>query len=238
MAVTPADSDEAFLREVDENLRRDQVADLWRRYGRIAIAALVAALAVLAGVLWWNSHRASVAGQEGEQMQAAFDDIAKGNLATADASLAKLATSRVGGYRAAALLSQAAVAVERKDDRSAIAKLAAVAGDTGLAQPYRDVALVKQTALEFDTLTPQTVIARLQPLAVAESAFFGSAGEMVAISYLRLNRRAHAGSLFAAIAKQPSVPATIRQRAVQMANGLGIDAVAATDGDASESGTK
>ena len=48
---------------------------------------------------------------------------------------------------------------------------------------------------------------------------------MVAISYLRQNKRADAGKLFAEIARDTNVPESIRQRAVQMAGVLGVDAV-------------
>ncbi|MES2754935.1 MAG: tetratricopeptide repeat protein [Pseudomonadota bacterium] len=225
MAVTPADSDAAFLREVDENLRRDQVADFWRKYGRIGIGLIVAALVALAGYLWWQNHSEQVAGAQGEDLQGAYDKIGSGQAKAAEPKLAELTGSRVAGYRAAALLSQAAVLIQNGDQKGATAKYAAVVGDASFAQPYRDLALVRQTALEFDTLAPQVVIDRLKPLAVKGNAFFGSAGEMTAVAQLRLNQRDRAGALFGAIAKDETVPATIRQRAVQMAGVLGVDAV-------------
>jgi hypothetical protein len=44
---------------------------------------------------------------------------------------------------------------------------------------------------------------------------------------LKQGRKQEAGQLFAAIAKDPGVPQTIRSRAVQVAGSLGIDASAA-----------
>ena len=225
MAVTPADRDEAFLREVDENLRADQLAAFGRRWGRWIIAAIVAGLAVLAGVLWWQSHRRGVAGEDGEKLQTAFEQIGAGRFDPAAKPLAELTQSHADGYRVAALLSQAAILVEKNDVKGAAAKLGAIAGDTSLAQPYRDLALVKQTLLEFDTLAPQAAIDRMKPLAVVGNAFHGSAGEIVALAQLKLGKRADAGRSFAAIAKDPVVPDSIRQRAVQMAGVLGVDAV-------------
>lgn len=237
MAVTPADQDQAFLREVDENLRADQLADFWKRWGKLLIGALGAGLIALAGWLWWSNHSQNVAGEQGEQLQAAFNKIGAGDSVGADKALGELTGSRVGGYRAAALMSQAAIAVERNDAKGAVAKLAAVANDASLTQPYRDLALVKQTALEFDQLQPQAVIDRMRPLANKDSAFFGTAGEMVAISYLRQNKRADAGKLFAEIARDANVPDSIRQRAVQMAGVLGVDAIGQDAGSQVEGGT-
>lgn len=225
MAVTPADKDEAFLREVDENLRADQMAAFGRRWGKWIVAAVVAGLAVLAGVLWWQNRQQGVASADGEKLQTAFDNIATGRFAPAARPLSELASSPADGFRVAALLSQAAVAAEKNDIRTAAAKLASVAGDAGLAKPYRNLALVKQTMLEFDTVAPQAVIDRMKPLAVAGNAFHGSAGELIALAQLKQGRRADAGRTFGAMAKDPTVPDSIRQRAVQMAGVLGVDAV-------------
>lgn len=237
MAVTPADEDQAFLREVDENLRADQLADFGRRWGKILIAAVGAGLVALGAWLWWNSHSQTVAGEQGEQLQTAYNNIGAGDLPGAEKTLAELNTSRVDGYRAAALMSEAAIAAERNDLKTAAAKFATVAGDTSLAKPYRDLALVKQTALEFDQLQPQAVIDRMGPLAVKENAFFGTAGEMMALSYLRQNKRTEAGKLFGAIARDTNVPDSIRQRAVQMAGVLGVDAISQDAGAQVEGGT-
>ena len=50
MALTP-DTGETFLREVDENLRRDQLRDMGKRYGPLIIGAVVLFLAAVGGWL-------------------------------------------------------------------------------------------------------------------------------------------------------------------------------------------
>jgi hypothetical protein len=87
--------------------------------------------------------------------------------------------------------------------------------------------LVRQTAIEFDTMTPDAVIARLKPLATPGSAWFGSAGEMVGISHMKQGKKDLAGATFAAIAKDETVPESIRSRIVQLAGVLGVDALPA-----------
>ena len=224
MATTP-DPNQAFLREVDEELRRDQVAALWRNWGKVALAAIVAALAIFAGILWWNHNKEQVAGVEGETLQKAYDSLGANKVAEAEKPLAELVKSDSSGYRATAMFTQADILLEKRDDKAAIAKFAAIAADTSLPKPFRDLALVRQTTAEYDALQPQAVIDRLRPLATKESAWFGSAGEMVAIAYLRMNRRELAGDLFGRIAREESVPPSIRQRALEMAGVLGVDAV-------------
>lgn len=224
MAVPPA-TNEAFLREVDDELRRDRLLTFWQRYGKLLIAAVVGGLLLFAGYLFWQNHRRNVAGEEGERLQSAYDALAAGNTAGAAKPLDELAKSSVEGHRALALFFQADLALQRNDLKGAAAKFAAVAGDQGLSPAFRDLALVRQTSAEFDALKPEVVVARLRPVAVPDNAYFGSAGELVAAAYLAQGKRAEAGRLFGEIAKGENVPATLRQRAVQMAGVLGVDAI-------------
>lgn len=229
MALTPQ-SNEAFLREVDDELRRDEAMALWRRWGKLAIAVVVLALAVFAGWLWWQSHRETRAGEQGEQFASALDDLGSQRTDAAQPKLAALAESGSEGYKAMAVFTQADILLQKDDLKGAAAKFASIANDSGMAQPLRDLALVRQTSAEYDTLSPQVVIDRLRPLAVKGNPWLGTAGEMTAAAHLRMGRRDLAGRLYAEIARDEGVPPSIRQRAVQMAGVLGVDAVDQNEG--------
>ena len=120
---------------------------------------------------------------------------------------------------------KAGLAARKGDAKAAIAAYRAMAADDSLDQPYRDLALIRQTSLEFDSLKPQQVVDRLKPLAVAGAPWFGSAGELVAVAYMKMGKNDLAGPMFAAMAKDEKVPQSIRSRARQMAGVMGIDAV-------------
>ena len=227
MAVPPK-TDEAFLREVDEELRRDQLTSVWTRYGWGIVAAVLLALAAFAGVLYWRHHQTEQAGVEGEQLQAGFDAlVAKPTVVPPQ--LAALTNSRIEGHRVTARFLQADQLLLKQDLKDAAAIFAGVAADTAVAQPFRDLALIRQTSAEYDTLKPDVVVSRLSPLAVAGNPWFGSAGELVAAAYLRMNRTDQARQLFSGIARDDKVPESIRQRAVQMAGAMGVDAIVQTE---------
>ena len=223
LAIKPADN-ETFYREVDEELRRDQLAGFWKRYGWLVALGVVLLLATIGGVIWWQNQQREKAGRQGETLTAIFDEVQAGKAKEAGPKLDQLAKEGTPGYRAAALLTKAAVAIQSGDDAAAIAAYKTVAEDEDLAEPYRNVALIRQTAVEYDKLDPAIVIQRLQPLAQAGNPWFGSAGEMVAIAYLKQGKPQQAAPIFAAMAKDNSLPRSMRSRAVQMAGALGIDA--------------
>ena len=219
MALTPTEN-EAFLREVDENLRRDHMTGLARKWGMVGGAVVIALLVALAAFLWWRSHQAGQAGLEGEQLTQVLGDVDIGRAQPADPRLTALASSSRDGYRAVARLTQAGIAA-KTDPAAAAARYQAIANDSGLPQATRDLALIRATTIQFDALAPAEIVSRMRPLAVANAPWFGSAGELTAMAYLKMNQRDRAGPLFAAIARDTNVPAGLRGRAAGMATALG-----------------
>lgn len=222
----PPDTGESFLREVDENLRRDQARDFAKQYGRWIAAAVVLFLLAVGGWIYWQERQREKAGEETEALSKVYSDIGAGKAKAAPTQLDTLADSKQAAVRASALFTRAAVALEQNDRKTAIAKYAEVAADKDLPEAYRQLATIRQTTLEFDSLKPEQVIARLQALSQAGKPWFGSAGELTAMALLKQGKKSEAGRLFAAIAADQGAPATIRTRAVQIAGTLGVDATA------------
>ncbi|MCA1662114.1 MAG: tetratricopeptide repeat protein [Novosphingobium sp.] len=216
---------DVFMREVDDALREDQLKDVVQRHGWTIGLALVALLLAFGGWLWWRENQRSAAGEAGEKFMVALDQVEAARLTTAYADLEPLAQDGPDGARAAAKLMQAGIALEQGNAAQAGTLYAAVAADGDAPRPYRDLATIREVAVRFDTLPPATVIARLKPLATPGNAWFGAAGELVGAAYLKQGRAELAGPLFAQIAKDRTVPDTLRSRARQLAGLLGVDAV-------------
>jgi hypothetical protein len=222
----PPDTAESFVREVDENLRRDQAAEFAKRFGPVIAVAVVVFLLAVGGYLFWQSRQRAAAEAATEQLATTLQDVGAGRVAAAPAKLQTLEQSDADGVRATAALSRAALALQQNNRKLATTIYAGIAADTGLAKPYRDLATVRGTALEFDALKPDEVIARLQPLATPGEPFFGSAGEMIGMALIAKGQKPAAAQLFAKIAADKGAPDSLRGRAVQMAGSLGIDASA------------
>jgi hypothetical protein len=223
----PPDLSETFVREVDENLRRDQLRDFFKTYGNWLVAAVVLFLVASGGLIWWKQHQVQEHEAQVEKLAQVYKDIGSGKSAQAPQQLDELSKSGAKAVRASALFARAALALQQNDVKLAATTYKSIAGDSGLPKPYRDAALVRQTALEFDQMKPEDVISRLEPLAKPGEPWFGTAGELTALAMVKQGKRQEAGQLFAAIARDPGVPQTIRARAVQVAGSLGVDASSA-----------
>lgn len=229
LARRRAAEEDALLREVDEAVRTDDLADFGKRYGRaLAIGAGVIVLG-FGGYLFWESRRDAGRETQSEALVTALDQAQAGNLPAAASAAQPLLQDGAAGPSASAQLLAAGAAVAQNRPDEAARLLSALAADGSAPQPLRDLARVRLVALQFDRLDKAKVVADLGPLAQASSPWFGSAGELVAMAYLEQGKRAEAGRLFADIARTESVPDPIRSRARQMAGVLGVDAIPDVD---------
>lgn len=227
MAIAPGETNESFIREVDENLRRDNAEVFLKKNGGWLIGLAVLLLAATAALIYWRNHQTETAAQNSEKLNAVMGDIGAGKLDSAG-QLADIAKDGNDADRATAMLTQAAVAVQKGDRTGAAALYAKVAADTGLPDAWRNAALIRGTQLEFDTIKPDDVVNRLQNLAVPGNAWFGSAGEMTGMALIKQNRRAEAARIFASVGADRTVPESLRVRAEQLGRTLAAPAAPAT----------
>jgi hypothetical protein len=225
LAVRRAAEQDVLLREVDEAVRQQEFLEATRRYGWAIGLGFVLLLAAFGGWLWWREHRETQLETRSEKLVTAFDALEAGNLAQGKAQLAPIVDEGGPAGSAAARLSLAAIALRENRRPDAFKQYEAVAADDDVPQPYRDLATIRLMTARFDELKPDAVIARLKPLAQQGKPWFGTAGELVAMAYLKQGRNDLAGPLLAQIAKDESVVATTRARTRQLAGLLGYDAV-------------
>lgn len=228
-AEKKAAQDDVFVREVDDAVRQDQLSYAAKRFGIPLAIAVVVGLFGFGGWLIWKESRESAMEQHSEEIIRAIDRVGAGNLDTASKALDPVIKDGSGGAAASAQMLKAGIAVQQGRNAEAAKLFAAVAADSSAPQPFRDLAAIREVAVSFDTMKPDDVISRLKPLATPGNAWFGSAGELVGLAYLKQGKRDLAGPLFAAIAKDETLPETLRSRARQLAGLLGYDAITDVD---------
>ena len=228
LAQRHAAEQDALLREVDEAVRQDEVGTLVKRHGWKIGGALVLALALFGGWLFWSDRQEGQLEETSEQFVTALDQLDAGQIRPADEQLAGLAQGSTA-TAVSARLARAAIALRENRRQDAVNMLESIASDADAPQAYRDLANVRLVALQFDRMEPQQVVDRLKPLATPGNPWFGSAGELVAMAYLAQGQEELAGPLLATIAKDEDVPQTLRSRTRQMAGLLGYDAVVDVD---------
>jgi hypothetical protein len=227
---------EMLLREVDEAVRQDQIGGVAKRYGWAIVGAVVLALVVFGGWLFWQDRREAEMEARSEALVTALDQLEAGQLTEGEAALTELSDDGSSAPAIAARFARAGIAINQNRREDAAKLYEQVADDGDAPQPYRDLAAIRLMALRFEEVEPQVVIDRLKPLATPGQSWFGSAGELVGMAYLKQGKKELAGPLFAEIAKDESVPRSLRSRARQLSGLLGYDAVEDVDAALAEMG--
>jgi hypothetical protein len=212
VALSPQ-PDETFIREVDEDLRRDKLRSLWNRYGRTSMVALSLGLIAFGGYLYWQEVKRENVSKSAEIYASALGSLGNGEASKAMPQLESLAKDGPPGYRALATLTLAGANVEAGEVTKATALLDALAQDKKVPQVFRDTAAFRSVSLKFDTLKPAEAEAALKPLAQEGQPFFAAAAELLAITYMEQGKGNLARPLLEAVAGLETAPPGIRGRA-------------------------
>jgi hypothetical protein len=139
---------ETFLREVDENLRRDQMQDFFKRYGALLIIAVILFLVASGGFIWWKQHEVKRSGAEVEKLAAIYKDVGSGKMDQAP-RLQPLAKPGEPWFGSAGEMT--ALALVKQGKRQEAGQLyAAIAKDQGVPQTIRARAIQVAGSLGVD----------------------------------------------------------------------------------------
>jgi hypothetical protein len=200
-----------IFREVDEEVRREQLQKLWDRYQYLIIAGavlIVLAVAAWRGYEWWATKKATEAGNAFEQAIALSEG---GKHAEAEAAFGKIAADSAGGYRNLARTRQAAE-LAQTDPKSATAAYDAIANDSSVPAVLRDLAGLRAGAILIDQSAPAEAAKRLEPLAGADRPFRHTAREMLALAAWRSGNAAEVKRWSDIVSTDAQTPPATRER--------------------------
>ncbi len=212
----PVSNNESFIDEVTEEVRRDRLFALMRKYGWIAILAIV----LLVGGAAWNEWRKAQARAAAE----ALGDSILAALETADpAARAKAlaAIDATGDTRAVVALLAAEAQAGAGEREAAGAALQAIADDAQISPLYRDMARLRIVMLAGAQMSEEERRGVLEALVRPGSPFRLLGEEQLAALDIEAGRRAEAIERLRAIYNDSEAGPEMRQRVGQLIIALG-----------------
>lgn len=209
-----------FIEEVDEEVRRDRLETLWKRFSPFIIGAVAILLLAVAGHQVWKHFEDQKAAAAGAAFSAALTQAQTGKQAEAAQMLADLAKTAPKGFAQLARFQQAAMLIDAKDVPAAIAVYDAIAADSGVEPRFRDLARYLAAFHGLDSLEPDLLRQKLAGI-VADSPWYANARELQALVDLKAGNTEAARKQLTTLADDPLVPAGLRGRAAELLAALG-----------------
>ena len=204
---------DSFIDEVTEEVRRDKLFALMRRWGWIGIVAVLIIVGGAAYVEWQAAREVRLAQETGDAVLAAME------APDPEARIAALeGVDAPGDARVVLALIQAA---ETQDPAQADGTLASITENEAYPVLYRDLAALKRVLVPNSTLSPDEKIAVLEPLTIAGGPFRVLAEEQMALAEIAAGNNDAALERLNALMNDAESTDGLRQRAEEMIVALG-----------------
>jgi hypothetical protein len=208
---------DSFIEEVTEEVRRERLFALARRYGWIVVLLLVLVIGGAAFVEWRKAQARAAAQDLGDRVFGALEAESAASRAT------RLAEIDADGVAAAVLQMLEAGEVARQDAARAGALLKEVADNPDLPALYRDLATLKLVLLRDYPMFAEEKLSLLEPLTAPGAPFRLLAQEQMALLAMETGDRDRARTLVRPLINDAEAQPAQRQRAAQLFVVLGGD---------------
>lgn len=204
-----------FIEEVDEELKRERYAELWRKYGIVVVSAVLLVVIAVTGAVGWRQYQRNARIEAGLEYVKAVDLAAAGKTAEALAAFQALGKDGAAGYRDLARFQEAAVLVRQGNEAAAAQIYDAIAKDEGVDMVFRNLALILYALNVADRAEPKALADRLKPLTEEASPWRYSALEITALLHRRRGDVSAAKSVYQKLTDDDRAPPRLRARAAE-----------------------
>ena len=206
-------SDESIFREVDEEVRNEQLHKLWSTYGIYIISACVGVIAAVGGIKGWQAYSRSVAETAGDNYVKGVDLAERGDAAASQEIFSELVASGPAGYAALANFQLASALSDKGDALGAIKAYDAIAADTAIDEMMRNLARVKAGLLAVDVMAIEEIETRLGSLNTRDNPWRNAVREIIALAAFKAGDVNKADRLYTEIIGDLTAPQGLRERA-------------------------
>ncbi len=205
-----AESNE-FIREVDEEYRRDRIAQAWKRYNSIIIGLAILLVAAVGGWRWWQHIERTRAEAAAMRYEDAVRLSREGKTEEAERALEALAKDTSGGYR---LLSRFRLAAELgvQNAEDGAKAYDALASDPTVNPVWQDLARLRAAMLRMEDGEATAVQPVLERLATPTNPWRHTARELLGLLGLKRGDYDFAGKWFYQIAADRETQQGLRSR--------------------------
>ena len=205
---------ESFVEEVTEEVRRDKLYRVYRKYGWIALIAVI----LIVGGASWNEYRKSKARAAAETYgDALFDALSKDDMSARRAALSAVVTPP-GAEPLTALLT---AGTEFETPETAVAALEELASAPETPDLYRQFAQLRMVIAGAEVIPASDRLQALSQLSQDGAPFRGLAEEQKALIQIEMGEKEAAAETLTALVQSADATQPLRDRALQLLVAIG-----------------
>jgi hypothetical protein len=208
-----------IFREIDEELRRDNLLKLWSRYGRHIVVLVVLVLVAAGSIVAWRDHQRSERRAQSMRYSSALSLVRDGKAAEAAKVFAVIAPEG-GGYATLASFEEAELLAKSGNRKGAAAAYDRIAETGGLDPVFRQLATLLSVMQGLPDTDPHSVIDRLAPVTSPGNPWRSTGLELTAAARLKAGDKSGALDVYKTLADDLAAPQGTRARAAEMAAAL------------------
>lgn len=202
---------DAFIREVDEDLKNESMKKLWDKYGLFITICVVVALSLAVSyesIKAWYIKRAE---NWSDTYAVALNLQNQGKYDESLAALNVIIDGKFGAFADLAKMQQVNVLSDQGKEEEAIIALSTIANDKDFNKQLRDLAIIKLASHRLDAATSEEIKNILEPIA-SDNAWYGTAQEMLAIVAVRDGNIEEAKNIYQSLLDNTSVSDELKNR--------------------------
>lgn len=201
-----------IFREVDEDIRRDQLRKLWDRFGPYVLGAAVLIVVATAGYRGWEYWQDRQAQASGDRFAAAIQLAVANKHDDAITALQAIVKDGSGGYPTLAQFRIAGEKAAKGDNAGAVADFDAIAAGNGDAE-LRNMARLRAALLLVDTASYDDLNKRIGDLASTGNVWRHTAREILGLAAWRTGDYKTAQKYYSDLDADTDAPDEVHQRA-------------------------
>ncbi|MFV0367603.1 MAG: tetratricopeptide repeat protein [Hyphomicrobiaceae bacterium] len=221
-----ADTNDHLFREIEEEMRRERMENIWKKYGTYFFVLAAVIVLAVAGLQYYRYQQSAAANTAGAEFdRAAFLQQEK-KPQEASKAFEEVAKTGPTGYATLARFRLAGLALENGDKPKALSQYEAISAMSDADPLFKSFAELQIAALKVGDADFTEVENRLNDLTSETSPWRSNARELVGLAALKAGKLDVARKSLEQVLADPLAPPQVRERAqIMMAEIIAADLV-------------
>ncbi len=199
--------------EVDEDIKREKLEKLWKKFAPFIIGAAVIFIGGMGGRVYWQGYQEEQRIAESDRYQAALLEITSGREGQALSDLQAIAADSKHGYDLLSQLQSASLLIQAGRVDESLSVYDSISSNSDFDQRYRDYAALLAGMVVLDQARYDEARVRLEPLANGNGSWGYSAKELLGLLAMENAEWDAAQTTFIQLSLDAAAPAELQNRA-------------------------